>query len=479
MEKYKPKILVVDDEPRNVRLLEAHLSLQNYEILAAYSGKDAMRMASEDKPDLILLDIMMPDIDGFEVTRRLRLDEKTRLMPIVLITALNETKDRIKGIEAGCDDFISKPFDSNEVLARVKTLLKLSYYRSQLDEKEKFEYILDNITNCLVVFNADLRATRFNKNAKILLDIKENEDMSNCIDRLHKNFRIIYDETLMKDICSKDISFDLQRTETDNIKPLILSARTSLVRNPLGEISSIVMILDDVTEQRTKENLKQNFLSLISHKLRSPLAVIRMLFSNLFEGIHDKLNDEQKKMATKLEVKFFNLGELIGNLIGYTAICRTSIKLSGESIEIKNNIEETVEPWLKSANETKVEFNIECPEKLKVAINKSHFDLIIKNLIGNAIKFNDKDIARINIAVNETPGFMNISISDNGPGIPPEEQTKVFEKFYQVEKYFTGNVEGVGLGLPLVKELISAYNGEVSLESELGKGTTITLKIPS
>ena len=132
----KAKILVVDDEPQNIRLLEANLLPKGYEVLAASSGKEALEAVTVNDIDLILLDIMMPEMDGFEVTRRIRAEEATQLIPIVLVTALKETEDRIKGIDAGCDDFISKPFDKNEVLARVNTLLKLSYLRRQLNEKD-------------------------------------------------------------------------------------------------------------------------------------------------------------------------------------------------------------------------------------------------------------------------------------------------------------------------------------------------------
>ena len=124
----KSVVLVVDDLPQNVRLLEAYLIPQGYEIARAANGKEALAKLTDSQIDLILLDVMMPDIDGFEVTRRIRQNDKYRLLPIILVTALGETKDRVKGIEAGCDDFISKPVDKTELLARVKSLLKVKAY---------------------------------------------------------------------------------------------------------------------------------------------------------------------------------------------------------------------------------------------------------------------------------------------------------------------------------------------------------------
>ena len=140
--KDKPVILVVDDQLQNIELLEAHLVPQGYEIVKAANGEEALGKLSGNQIDLILLDVMMPGMDGFEVTRRVRQDDKNRLLPIILITALRKTEDRVKGIEAGCDDFISKPVDKMELLARVRSLLKvkacndlMANYRKELESE--------------------------------------------------------------------------------------------------------------------------------------------------------------------------------------------------------------------------------------------------------------------------------------------------------------------------------------------------------
>src|SRR5450759_1838240 len=135
--KDKPVILVVDDQPQNIELLEAHLAPQGYEIVTAASGEEALGKLSSNQIDLILLDVMMPGMDGFEVTRRIRQDDKHRLLPIILVTALHETEDRVKGIEAGCDDFISKPVDKVELLARVQSLLKVKSYNDLMSNYQK------------------------------------------------------------------------------------------------------------------------------------------------------------------------------------------------------------------------------------------------------------------------------------------------------------------------------------------------------
>ncbi len=131
--KAKPVILVVDDLPLNIELLEAHLLPEGYEILKAEDGEAALKIIQENAVDLVLLDVMMPKLNGFEVCGRIKADERLRNIPVVMITALSAKEDRIKGIEAGAEDFISKPIDRGEVLARVRMLLKIKTLNDRLN----------------------------------------------------------------------------------------------------------------------------------------------------------------------------------------------------------------------------------------------------------------------------------------------------------------------------------------------------------
>jgi DNA-binding response OmpR family regulator len=119
------KILVVDDEEKNVKLMEAILLPRGYQIIKAFNGEQALQQVQKESPDLILLDVMMPIMNGFEVCKKLKDDPETRLIPIVIMTALGELEDRVKGIEAGADDFLTKPVNRDELLARIQTSLRL------------------------------------------------------------------------------------------------------------------------------------------------------------------------------------------------------------------------------------------------------------------------------------------------------------------------------------------------------------------
>lgn len=133
----RPKVIVVDDHPSSRLTAVALLSIEGYEVIEAESGAAALAQVSDVNPDLILLDVMMPGMDGYEVCRRLKADEHTRLTPIVFVTALDDRRARLKGIEAGGDDFLTKPFDQLELSARVKSLIRQKRLNEDLDHAEK------------------------------------------------------------------------------------------------------------------------------------------------------------------------------------------------------------------------------------------------------------------------------------------------------------------------------------------------------
>ena len=131
------RILVVDDVPANVRLLEAKLTIEYYDVVSCHDGQTALKLAAAEKPDIILLDVMMPGMDGFEVCRRLKADAETRHIPVVLVTALDGREDRIKGLDAGADDFLTKPLDDVVLFARVRSLVRLKLIMDELREREE------------------------------------------------------------------------------------------------------------------------------------------------------------------------------------------------------------------------------------------------------------------------------------------------------------------------------------------------------
>ncbi|MGA9189006.1 MAG: methanogen output domain 1-containing protein [Methanosarcina sp.] len=169
-EKSKPKILIVDDMPENVELIEVYLSLEPYDIITAHSGKEAILKLKEEKLDIILLDVMMPEMSGYDVCKLIKNDQDTQFIPVLMLTALSEFEDRIKGIEAGADDFLTKPINRLELKTRVKSLLRVKWMHDRLMADRDSLEIKNRIQNILTGIIPTLLQSISNDEKKIIIN---------------------------------------------------------------------------------------------------------------------------------------------------------------------------------------------------------------------------------------------------------------------------------------------------------------------
>jgi DNA-binding response OmpR family regulator len=476
----KANILVVDDKPMNVELLKAILESNQYHVMTALNGSEALELLAKEKIDLVLLDIMMPAIDGFEVTRRIRADEKTKGLPIVLITAYHETSVKIAGIEAGCDDFITKPFDKVEMLARIKTLLRLNYYRSQAHDKEKFEQLMNRMNDGLIVCDGDLKIVRSNQKARDLLNFGELS--SGWLRQLGSAFRLGHKGDLDLDLRSMDLDFDLERPETPATRPLILNFSSSLIKDTDGKAVSVVIVLHDVTVQRKEQFGKENFLSLMSDKMRLPLAVSLDHLALLQKAT---LTMENKPFKKSIEItvdkvtEFLRMMEKIFDFLAVKTSNRFDANKSKKENVSVGQVMSMVKDIVKKEMDKKVECNFMFPKGLSLPIGKSSLEIILKNLIENSIKFSDQEQIKLTFSAEQGAAQVRFTASDNGPGIPSEEQRNVFDAFYQVYKRGNLMVPGQGLGLAIAKRVVETNQGKIKVDHAVESGTSISFIFPS
>lgn len=236
----KAKILVADDIRQNVKLLRVILTASEYDVIEAYDGEEALEKAKTETPDLILLDIMMPRLTGYEVCQKLREDEATKNIPIVMITALHEMDDRIKGIEAGADDFISKPFNKAELLARVKSLLRMRQPAAKRDETPLLDTILSGLSEGVVVADGQWKIKNMNQTAQELLNIQPDTKDTDLLAHLSRMSLSIPMDTLRN---AQEKTTDFQILSSNNQHPLPSNARMTKIFDGHGNIIGITLIV--------------------------------------------------------------------------------------------------------------------------------------------------------------------------------------------------------------------------------------------
>lgn len=237
----KAKILVTDDIKQNVKLLRVILTASDYDVIEAYDGAEALEKARAEKPDIIIMDVMMPRLTGYEACRRLREEDALKDIPVIMVTALHEMDDRIKGIEAGADDFISKPFNKVELLARIKSLLRTKRLAEKTDEAPMLDAILPNLMEGVVITDGQWKVKRINKAAGEFLYPYEllSEDMDFSAYLSQRSLSIPTDTILH----TQEKAVDFLILPSNNQNTPVLSARVMRILDENGALTGMACVL--------------------------------------------------------------------------------------------------------------------------------------------------------------------------------------------------------------------------------------------
>lgn len=474
------KILIVDDYAANVKLLERNLQAAGYETVAAWDGEDALLKVKTERPDLILLDIMLPKIDGFEVCRRLRADEATAVIPIIMITALKDTEDRIRGLESGGDDFLSKPFDRGELLARVKSLLQIKYYRSMLAEREKFHAVIQDLSHGIIITDGQWRVQTTSRRAAELLALRDADALiGHDLAELLGGFQVEPTLEALRQTLTNSVTVEL--TQEEARPPRYLAGRYTRIEGPRGELYNAALVFRDISEVRQKEKLKRDFLAMFSHKLKHPLTSVSVRLDMMDQG---KYGPVPPAMADALKIavaKIRELSDLIEKVLAYAALTATELERAGQLVNVADQVERTRERVGQRYPDRQVQWVVSVPQNLPHArAPEELLSIVVDNLLDNAVKFAGRKDVSVEVSASEIEDRqIRVSVRDNGPGIRPQDRDQVFSDFTQLEETFTGNITGIGLGLATAKRLVESWNGQIDFESTPGQGATFFFTVPS
>jgi len=488
--KHTPKadILAIDDTPENLALLSQMLTEKNYKVRSVTKGSTAIRGAKAVPPDLILLDVKMPEMNGYEVCQHLKADDRTKDIPIIFISALGDVFDKVKAFQVGGVDYITKPFQVEEVLARLDTHLtirnlqiKLEAQNNQLQQQiaertaaeDKFTKAFRACPNPIAIATyATGQVLEVNNSFLQMSGYDAAEVINQNLDRLYSPSALaIYQQALQK-IETQEFVRNIElnfSTKSGKIKTVLLSIESI----KLDGAKCTLQILNDITERKRLEN---EFISLVSHELRTPMTSTIGALDLLNSGQLGILSDRGKQILQVAIRNSERLIRLVNDILDLERMKSGKIAI--------NPVRQNLKPLLIQASETmqamatKVEVQL-IVEPCDVILNLDS-DRILQtliNLLSNAIKFTESG-GTVKLIANIQKNFCRIVVRDTGRGIPADQLESIFERFQQVDASDSRSKGGTGLGLAICRHIIEGHNGKIWVESKLNQGSAFYIELP-
>jgi PAS domain S-box-containing protein len=486
--------IIVADDNADMRSYLRELLTPIYTIEAVANGEQVLSAARRQRPDLILSDIMMPVLDGLGLLAAVRADTSLQNVPIVLLSARAGEDARIEGLDAGADDYLTKPFSARELVARIGALLELGYMRRHAEEAlrrrtAQFETLLNEAPLAVYLVDADFRIGEVNPPARAMFgDIpgligSDFDDVVHILwqkdhaDEVVRLFRHTLEsgESYVTPECAEERR-DGGVTESYEwqINRITLPDGRYGVVCYSRNISAHVQARHELQDT---DRQKDEFLAMLAHELRNPLAALRSAGELLTRPAPSAL--ETRVSVDVIGRQVTQLTRLIDDLLDVSRITRGRIELNREPLElgaILAQAVETAEPLLREKRHKPLIISGE--QQLHVSGDRTRLVQCISNILANAAKYTNSD-GEIRVRSYSAGTSAVIEISDNGMGISTELLPRIFDLFVQSDRTLDRSEGGLGIGLAVVKRLVDMHEGQVIAKSAgIGQGSTFEIHLP-
>ena len=479
-----PVILIVDDEPAGRKVIESVLLNQGYHLEFASNGREALQLASALRPDLILLDLMLPEMDGMEVCAHIRRDRQLAEIPIVMVTALDDRNTRIACLDAGVDDFISKPFDRAELRARVRTITRLNRYRLLHERNMITSWIAEKASDGYLQVHADDRILFANPRARFYLglDMDPGEPIRETFMDVVSRQYALHPEPAWagwpQSAMSAAQNRYLVRPESETAHEFWLEA--ALFETPAAEGRPRMRIirLRDVTSDILNRRNTRSFGEAITHKIRTPVTHI-VSSLDLLSRLAPQMSQADIMQFSGTALRGARrLNDALDRILKYSNIQTRPGAAEGFCLsDLKALIEKVAADIGLAPVTVTIAGDVETS---KLVLPLQSLEVVFWELLGNSKKFHPAGKPNVTVEAFQTRrGQVTLSVSDDGVSLSPRQLSIAMLPYYQGEKDFTGEAPGMGLGLSTVNAIVWGAGGSCRIMNrESGAGVKIEVIIP-
>ena len=527
-----PLILIVDDQMQTVTMLERVFEFEGYQVQSVYDGESALKAARDLHPDLILLDVMMPGMSGFDVLRELRADPKIQTIPTILVTAMGEPSNVIQGLELGADDYLRKPFQTQELIARAQSKMRARELEERLQRRtQELEALLrvseelsqhlemDELLDFVLYLALDLLPCevaaiyRINNYQVIDQRVRRKDGTITAID-LDLDFLTNWianqlethlwpenhplpdgfsdgvivpmhhgDDVNGVIVILNDAAYDLNHVQL--FAGIGRQAALAMRNVELYEIQAdYAQHLEDMVAERTAElESAQHMLvrseklasigrlaASIAHEIKNPLFPIQINLDDMLEDVKADHPISVEDVERTLE-SVQRIRHIVEHLLEFTGNQHAGTA-SFNQVQMNGVIEGIIDLNRKSFQQQNIELITNLGDLPPIQGNKYQLEQVIMNLILNAKDAIDGSEGVVEIISTADDEHILVKVTDDGAGIPPEMIENIFEPFVSSKE------NGNGLGLFISYGIIQNHRGTIEVESEVNEGTQFTLRLP-
>ncbi len=518
------KILLVDDRPSNLSTLEAILRRPDYDLVSARSGREALGLLLRHEFAVILLDVAMPEMDGFETAAVIKSRDQSRLIPIIFVTAsVTDLANVFRGYTVGAVDYLSKPIDPHQVRAKVAVFVELFRQRKEIERQAHRLRDVELVEQRLL----RERAEQAQRDCEALYQ-STFEQAPVGIGHARPDGHWIQANTRLCEIlgcsCDEIVGRSVGEIAADGNAGTLESALSQLgtgaatsysgehllsspregktwglvtisaLRNWTGQVANLIVVVDDTTGRKEAETerlhliqklersirARDEFLTIAAHELNTPLTPLRLQTASLLRGGGKALEDEGHpsprllRRLRRIDAAAARLENLVGGLLDLSRLSVGELVLHREEVDLKGLVE-SVASRISAEMCQGSEISVFAPERSVGRWDRLRLEQVITNLLVNAVNFGRR--RPIEVAVSKDGDRVRLTVRDRGIGVPPADQGRIFERFERLTPLRHSG--GFGVGLWIVREIVEAHGGHVTVASRPGEGSVFAVELPA